>query len=112
MALTLLQFVNRAEGQLGLAASNAVISSNVTQAQQLLAMANGMVQELYSSYEWRRCVRAYYLTTSPAVSGTCNVSSATATLTGFKSTAALAAGMLISGPGIPPFAQVSSVRAN
>ena len=112
MALTLLQFVNRAELQLGLAQSNAVVSSNVTQAQQMLGMAQGALEELYSSYEWRKCVRAYYFTTTPAVSGTCNVSSATATLSGFASTAGLAAGMVITGPGIAPYAEVDTVGAS
>ncbi len=112
MALTLLQFVNRAELQLGLASSNAVVSSSVTQAQQMLGMAQGALEELYSAYEWRKCVKAYYLTTTAAVSGTCNMSSANATLSGFASTASITAGMVISGPGIAPYAEVDTVGAS
>ncbi len=109
MALTLLQIVNRAELQLGLSQSNAVVGSSVAQAQQMLAMLQGTLQEVYSSYEWRRCVQAYYFTTTPAISGTCNMSTGTATLSGFNSTAAISAGMVISGPNLAPYVEVSSV---
>lgn len=112
MALTLLQMVNRAEQQLGLSASSAVISSTVAQAQQMLAIANGVLEELIGSFEWRRAVKAHYFTTTAAISGTCNVSSATATLSGFNSTASLAAGMVIVGTGIPAYAEVASVDSS
>lgn len=109
MALTLLQMVNRAEGQLGLTQSNAVISSSVQQAQQMLAIANGILEELVGDYEWQRLDKAYYFTTTAAVSGTCNTSAGSTALTGFSSTSGLAVGMVVSGPTIPAYSEIVTV---
>lgn len=109
MSLTLLQIVNRAENMLGLTASNAVIGSNVAQAIQMLALTNTLLTELVTDYEWQRLVKAHYLTTTAQVSGTCNSSSGSSTLSGFNSVAGLTVGMVVSGPTIPAYAEISSV---
>lgn len=109
MALTLLQLVNRAEGQLGLAQSGSVISSSVQQAVQMLALANGMLLELVSAFEWQRLCIPNYFTTSAAASGTCDLSTGSPVLSGFASTAGLAVGMVVSGPGVPPYAEIRTV---
>lgn len=112
MALTLLQLVNRVESQLGLTQSQSVISSSVQQSVQMLALANGMLLELVSMYEWQRLVTPYYFTTSAPVGALCNSTGGSNTLTGFSSTAGLAVGMVASGPTIPVYAEIQSIGAN
>jgi hypothetical protein len=109
VALTLLQLVNRAEGQLGLAQSGSVISSSVQQAVQLLALGQGILQELTSVYEWQRLVIPFYFTTSASLSGTCNLSAGSPVLSGFASTTPLSVGMVVSGPGVPAYAEIRTV---
>ncbi len=109
MALTLLQMVNRAETQLGLTASNAVISATSQQAIQMLNLAQGVLEELTGSYEWQRLTKPYYFTTTAPVSGTCNSTGGSASLTGFNSVANILINQVASGPTIPTYAEVVSV---
>lgn len=112
MALTLLGLVNQAEGELGLTQSGSVISSSIQQATQLLALANGMLRELVGNYEWQRLVTPYYFTTTPPVSGTCTMSANSSVLTGFSSTSGLSVGMVVSGPGVPVYAEIKTVDSS
>lgn len=109
MAYTLLQLVDRVAAQIGLAQPNAVIGSSDAQVNQLQALAEQLGQDLICDFEWQRLTKPYYFTTMPLASGTANVTSATNALTGFNSVAGITLGMVVSGPGIPPYAEVSAV---
>ena len=112
MAYTLLQLVDRVAAQIGLAQPNAVIGSTDAQVNQLQALAEQIGQDLICDFEWQRLSKPYYFTATPAVAGTANVSSATNALTGFNSVAGITLGMVISGPGIAPYAEVSAVTTS
>ena len=109
MALTLLQAVNRAELQLGLTASSTVASSSVAQAQQMLAIANGILEELMHDFEWQRCVYPYYFTTTLPVVATCSFTSATAVVSVPGGVAGILQGMVLLGGAGAPYAEVASV---
>lgn len=109
MAYTVLQLVQRVAAQIGLTQPNAVIGATDPQINQLQYLAEQLGQDLLKEYEWQRLTKPYYLTTTPAQSGTCNVTSATNALTGFSSVAGIQVGMVVSGPGIPSFTEVESV---
>ena len=109
MSYTLLNLISRVAGQIGLTQPSAVIGSQDPQIIQLQYLAEQLGQDLLKEYEWQRLVKPHYFTTTAARSGTCNVSSANTALTGFSSVSGITAGMVVSGTGIPSFAEVSSV---
>lgn len=94
---------------MGLTAPSAVVGSTDPQILQFLALANRVLRDLVSDYEWRRLVtqKVYQTTASATVTGTTTADSAV--VTSVSSTASLSAGMVVSGTGIPAFATIVSV---
>lgn len=109
MAYTLLQLVQQVCDEIGITRPNQVIGSTDQTTRQLLAFANKVGRDLVREHDWRRLVKEYVFETTAARSGTALVSSAN-TLTGFASASSLAAtGYLVSGTGIPKWAEVTVV---
>ena len=109
MALTLLQIVDRACGEMGLAQPTSVIGASANQTNQLLALAQRLGLDLARDFEWQRLVKVYTFQTAAAVSLTGTTTNASAVVTGLSSTAALAAGRVVSGTGIPSYSEILTV---
>lgn len=109
MPYTLLQLVQQVTDEIGIARPNSVVGNTDQQVRQLLAFCNKTGRDLVRDFEWRRLVRENIFETTASRGGTCLVSSAN-TLTGFASASSLAAtGYLVSGTGIPAWAEVTVV---
>ena len=67
MSHTLLELMDQATGELGLAQPSAVIGSSVSQTVQFLALIQRLGKDLVREYEWRRLVTEY---TFPTVAST------------------------------------------
>lgn len=109
MSYTLLQLLDRVAAQIGLSQPNAVIGSTDPQVNQLQSLAEQLGQDLVKVFEWQRLTKPYYLTTTAVQVGTCNFTSATASLTGFNSVSGIQIGMVISGDAVAPYAEVQSI---
>lgn len=106
---SLLQLVNQVQDELGLTRSATVIGNTDLQTRQFLAFANKVGRDLVRDFQWRRLITENVFETTAARSGTAFVSSAN-TLTGFSSASSLCAtGDVVSGTGIPQWAQVVTV---
>lgn len=109
MSYSLLQLINQVQDEQGLTRSNAVIGNTDQQTRQLLAFANKVGRDCVRDFAWRKITIDNVFQTTAARSGTALVSSAN-TLTGFSSASSLCAtGDVVSGTGIPTWAQVTVV---
>lgn len=104
--------VNAAQAELGLPISPTLVnaaSSDAT-ANQMLALANRVVDELRRMNRWTALQFEYDLVVDVAITTTGNMAAQSAIITGIPSTAALSAQLFqISGAGIPPAARIQSV---
>jgi len=112
MSYTLLQLVDQVSGELGLAQPSIVIGSNNNQTVQLLALAQRLGKDLSRDFEWEYLVKAKIMQTTAAVSTTGTTVSAATTITSIPSTASLSVGMVISGTGIPAYAEIVSIDSS
>jgi len=111
MAITLLQLVDRVSGELGLAQPSIVIGSGLNQTMQLLALTQSLGEDLNREFEWQRSVRAYiFQTTAAQVFPGCTLYGSTL-VNGAVSTGGLTPGMVISGSGIAPYAEIVSISS-
>lgn len=112
MSRTLLQLIDQASGEMGLQQPPAIMSSTVNQTMQLLALAQRLGADLMREHEWQRLVKAYVFTTTAAVSTTGNTSSGSAVVSSIPDTTSLSAGDVVSGTGIPTFAEILTVDSS
>mgnify|MGYP003393475217 FL=1 len=111
MSYTLLQMVNQVQDELGLTRSSSVIGNTDQQVRQLLAYANKVGRDLVRDFEWRRLIIENIFETTGSRPQTAQVSSAN-TRTGFSGGSAsnlCATGDVVSGTGIPQWAEVTIV---
>lgn len=110
MAYTLLQLVDQACGEMGLAQPSVIVGSTTQQTIQLLSLANRLGLDLVREYEWQRLVSTYILTTTASLSGACTTTSGSTTVTLQSALHALVSvGMVISGTGIAPYAEIKTI---
>ncbi len=109
MALTCLEIVTAAYQEMGLTAPSAVVGSSDPQVLQFLALANRVGVDVAKDYEWRRLGKQYVFQTTASATVTGDTTLDSIVVTGVPSTAALSAGMVVSGTGIPDFASIVSV---
>jgi len=109
MSSTMLQLVQQASAEMGLAVPTAVASSASNDTIQQLALLNAVGNELARQYVWQALDKEYRFTTQYlATTGTWTTSAAT--VTGIPTTAALAAGTwMVLGTGIPQDTYIQSV---
>lgn len=106
---TLLQFIDNVAGQIGINQPNVVIGNTDPQVIQLLALINQLGQDVLRGYDWQRITKPYYFTTVNAIPGTCNSTGGSNVLTGFHSTSGITVNMVVSGPTVPAYSEVTDV---
>ena len=110
MARTLLQIVNAAQQELGLAASTSVVGNTTdTMAIQMLALAQAEIDELRRAHNWTKLHVEYNLIVNVPTTlvGSTTLNSAVVTVT--STTGILAGSYTLIGSGIPIAARVLSV---
>lgn len=112
MSYTLLEMVDQVNGELGLAQPTVVIGSSTQQTIQQLALAQKLGKDLVRDFEWQRLVRAYIFQTTTATATTGTLSAASSVITAIPSTTALAAGNVITGTGVQPYAEILTVDSS
>lgn len=112
MSYTLLELVDQVCGEMGIAQPVSVIGNQNNQVKQLLALANRLGKDLVREYEWQRLVKAYIWQTTAATTTTGNITSASSVITNIPSTTALAAGNVVTGTGIAPYAEILTVDSS
>ena len=107
--MTLAQLVQAACNELGLTAPNAVIGATDQQTIQLLALLNGLGNQLVSDYEWQKISKTHTFTLA-TLSLTGTTTSGSAIITGISSTTGIVADTWqVTGTGIPEDTYVDSV---
>lgn len=107
---TLLQIIQTAQGELGLAQSSIVVGSTDQTTIQMYGYANQEIEELRQRHTWTALQKEYNLVVSPPTITTGNVAANSAVISNIPSTAALLANyMMVSGAGIPVAARIISV---
>jgi len=103
-----LEIVQQVTDELALTSPSILVGSQDPQIRQLLALLNRLGADLCTQFEWEKLNKEHILTTvaSDTTGDTVNGS---AVITGIPSTAGLSSLYAVSGPGIPPFAQIVSV---
>ena len=113
MALTLLQIVDRASSELGIAAPATVISNTNLYVTQMLNLVNGLGLDLVAEHEWQkltveyRFTTVYYTYTATTASGSTTISVLSST-TGITTNPTYFA---VTGAGIPQDTYLVSVNA-
>lgn len=110
MSATMLQLVQQASAELGLAVPSSVAGSTTTDIVQILGLTNAVGYELQRQHQWQRLTKQYTFTTQ-FLTTTGTWTTAAATITGIPTTAALAASTwaVAAGLGLPAYAQIQSV---
>lgn len=96
---TMLQLVQQAAGEMGLAVPTAVASSTSTDVIQQLALLNAVGYEVSREHPWEALNKAFIFTTS-STTLTGNTTSGSLTVSGITSTAGIDSNYQISGIGI------------
>lgn len=109
MSLTLLQLVDQASGELGLAQPASVIGNPTAQTIQLLALSQRLGKDLVREFEWNRLIKTYVFTTTAALSTTGDFGVAATAITGIPVTTSISEFDVVSGTGIAPYSQVTGV---
>lgn len=113
MGYTLLQLVDQACGEMGLAQPINVIGSTANQTLQLLALAQSVGKDLVEEFEWQRLVKAYVFATTAARTDTGTLVAGSPVITGLSIGADLAVGDVISGNvGLQPYVEVLSIQSS
>ena len=79
---------------------------------QLLSLCNRLGKDLVSDFEWNRLVKAYVFQTTAATTTTGTITADSAVMTGIPDTSGLAAGRVVTGTGIQPYAEILSVDSS
>lgn len=105
---TMLQLVQAAASEMGLAVPSMVTGNTATDTVQHLALLNALGNELQREYQWQHCAKAYRFTTQYlTTTGTTTIGSAV--ITGIPSTAGLDANYMTVGTGINQDTNISTV---
>ncbi len=107
---TLLQIIQAAQGELGLA-QDTVITTSVQQTTiQMYGYANQSIEELRQKHTWTALQKEYNLVVSPPTITTGNTVANSAAISAIPSTAALLANyMAVTGSGVPVGARLLSI---
>ena len=109
MPKTLLQIIQTAQGELGLAQASSVVGNTDTTTIQMFTMANTEIEELRQK-DWTQLQTEYNLVVSPPVVTTGDVVLNSAVITNIPSTAGLSAiNFMVAGSNIPAAARILSV---
>lgn len=111
MSFTLLQMIDQVSGEMGLAQPTVVVGSGNLQTIQLLALTQRLGKDLVREFEWQALGKAYPFSTTTAVTSTGTTTSASAVVTSVT-TASLAVGDVITGTGIPAYAEVLTIDSS
>lgn len=107
--MTLLQLIQQVCAELALGQPAVVVGSQDKQVQQMQALLNRLGIDIVRQFEWQRLQAEYLITTvATTVSGTTVNGSNTITV---ADTTGLSTQFGVSGAGIQPFAQISSVSS-
>lgn len=107
---TLLQIIQTAQAELGLAQSSIVVGSTDQTTIQMFAYANQEIEELRQRHNWTALQNEYNLVVSVPITTVGDVLENSAVITNIPSTAAIQANyFMVSGSGIPAAARVLSV---
>lgn len=111
MASTLLQLVQQASVEMGLASPSTVITNTNLQVVQLLSLINAVGNELQRQHDWQASDVEYQFQT-PSYTYTANVSDSSTTITNLSSTTGLTTTptyFMVTGTNIPQNTYLSSV---
>lgn len=111
MAQTLLQLIQQASGELGLAVPVSVVGNPTADTLQLYYLANALGAELLRKYQWQWINKQYIFTVS-STTITGNVTSGSNTLTAASSTVGIDSTYGISGNGINQACYVTGTTSN
>lgn len=107
---TLLQIIQAAQSELGLATDTVVTSSLQQTTLQMYALANLELDELRQAHNWTALQKEYNLVVSPPVTTTGDVAANSAVISNIPSTASLLANyMMVAGSSIPAAARIASI---
>ena len=109
MSYTLIELVDQVCGEIGIQQPNSVIGNTDLQVIQLLSLCNRLGKDLVRDYEWNRLVKAYVFQTTAATTTTGTITAGSAVMTGIPDTSGLAAGRVVTGTGIQPYAEILTV---
>ncbi len=108
MSLTMLQIIQAATAELGLASPNYVAGNTASDTVQQLALLNSVVRFLQRDYDWQKLITEYRFTTSYSLlSGT--LVNGSPIITGISSTAGLDTTYQVTGTGINTDCYIQSV---
>lgn len=109
MPYTLLELVDQACGEMGLAQPTSVIGSANNQTVQLRSLAQRLGKDLIREYEWQRLVKVHAGTTQELADKTGDITIDSFTITGMSDTNSISVGDIVSGSDIPPFTEIASI---
>lgn len=108
MSSTVLQLVQRASAEMGLAVPTVVVGSTNADAIQQLALANALGRELMRQFQWQ-AVSSQYIFTVQSTTVVGDTTTGSSTITNIASTAGIDTTYQISGNGINQATYVSAV---
>jgi len=100
MSATMLSIIQQATGEMGLAVPTVVAGSTATDEIQLLALLNGLGNEIARERDWQAMVVNYQFNT-PTYTYTGTATDGSTSLTGMSSIASLTSDFQVTGTGIP-----------
>ncbi len=110
MSYTLLQLVDQVSGELGLTQPVSVIGSANNQTTQMLALSQRLGKDLLREFEWQGARKVYVFQTAAVQTTPATLHGST--IVNGLITSGLSAGMVVSGVGIPPYAEVASIDSS
>lgn len=108
MSSTVLQLVQQATGEMGLAVPTAVVGNTNTDVIQILALINAVGYECTRRYQWQALSKLHLFQTQ-YLSTTGTVTSGSAVITGIPDTSTLSTNYTVTGNGILQNSQIQSV---
>lgn len=112
MSMTLLQLIDQVSGELGLLQPAVVVGSGTNQTMQLLALTQRLGRDLIREFEWSMLTYPYIFQTSAGVTFTGTTVSGSSVITGIADTNGWAVGDVITGTGIPAYAEIRSLDSS
>lgn len=107
MAYTLLQLVQQASKEMGLASPSTAAANTATDVVQLVALSNAVGSELARQYDWQYLGKEHTFSTV-FYQYTGNSTSGSTSLTGMSSITGLSSSFMVTGTGVPDDTSVSS----
>ncbi len=110
MSMTLLELIDQVSGELGLAQPATVAGSAINQTMQFMALTTRFGKDLVREFEWNALTKVKVFQTTAAATGTATTTAGSTSITGMSNDAtALTLGDVVTGVGIPPYAEVVSI---